>query len=244
VCIKFIGLDPIEKPIPIRPVAHYSMGGIECDINGLTRTPGIWVAGEASCVSLHGANRLGSNSTGECLVWGGIAGAEISKALSSGMGPPAALSDARVKAACGRSEEILNREGKENLYALRKELRATMDKNVGVFRKREELATALDTIRSIRDRAKKAPVADKGRAYNSNWFHALELDNLIDLADVLVSGALAREESRGGHARRDFPTRDDDKWLKHTLAWRKEGGPRFDYKPVAITTWKPVERKY
>jgi succinate dehydrogenase / fumarate reductase flavoprotein subunit len=243
VAMKFVGIDPITKPIPIRPVAHYSMGGIETDIDGRTRVEGIWAAGEAACVSLHGANRLGSNSTAECLVWGGIAGAEIAKALDGQTGVPS-LPDRQVEAARGRVDDLLARDGGESLYELRKELRATMDVKVGVFRTGEGLRQALDTIREIRKRSEKAPVADKSRTYNTNLFHALELANLVDLAETVVTGGLAREESRGAHARTDFPKRDDEKWLRHTLCSRDGQGLRLDYKPVTIDTWKPVERKY
>jgi succinate dehydrogenase / fumarate reductase flavoprotein subunit len=243
VCIKFLDLDPILKPIPIRPVAHYSMGGVETDINGATRIPGIWAAGEAAAVSLHGANRLGSNSTGECLVWGGITGSEIATALPRLPAPPPP-SDAKIKAADGHLAEWLKREGKENLYELRRELRAAMDRHVGVYRTPDGLETALATIRAIREKSRQAPVRDKGKLYNSNLFHALELENLVDLAEITVAGAIARQESRGAHARRDFTTRDDEKWLKHTLAWATDKGPRLDYKPVTMDMWKPVERKY
>ena len=242
VTIKFLGIDPITTPIPIRPVAHYSMGGIETDINGLTRLPNVWAAGEVACVSLHGANRLGSNSTAECLVWGGITGDEIVKALPRLDLP--AVPEGKVRAAEAHIEALLKREGSENLYVLRRELRAAMDGHVGVFRTGEGLAAALAAVRDLRTRSRRAPVNDKGRTYNSNLFHALELENLLDLAEVTVAGALARQESRGAHARRDFTTRDDEKWLRHTLAWWTEAGPRFDHKPVTITTWKPVERKY
>jgi succinate dehydrogenase / fumarate reductase flavoprotein subunit len=242
VTMKFLGIDPITTPIPIRPVAHYSMGGIETDISGLTRVPNVWAAGEAACVSLHGANRLGSNSTAECLVWGGITGEEIVKALPRLALPP--VPEGKVKAAEAHIEGLLKREGSENLYVLRRELRAAMDTHVGVFRTGEGLAAALATVRDLRTRSRHAPVNDKGRAYNSNLFHALELENLLDLAEVTVAGALARQESRGAHARRDFATRDDEKWLRHTLAWWTDAGPRFDHKPVTINTWKPVERKY
>ena len=243
VTIKFLGLDPIEKPIPIRPVAHYSMGGIETDITGQTRVAGIWAAGEAACVSLHGANRLGSNSTAECLVWGGIAGGEIAGALP-GMAAAAAVPADRAAAAEGHVRQVLGREGDENLYELRRQLRETMDSKVGVFRNGDDLATALQQVREIRERAQRAPVVDQSRVYNSNLVHALELDNLLDLAEVTVAGALAREESRGAHARRDFPARDDETWLRHTLAFHTPDGPRFDHKPVTIDMWKPVERKY
>jgi succinate dehydrogenase / fumarate reductase flavoprotein subunit len=243
VCMKFIGLDPITQMIPIRPVAHYSMGGIETDINGRTRIENIWVAGEAACVSLHGANRLGSNSTAECLAWGGITGGEIVKALPRLLAPKP-LPEARIRQARAHVEELLERDGAENLYTLRRDLRATMDQNVGVFRTAEGLAKTLRTIREIRERAARARIGDRGLVYNSNLIHALELENLIDLAEVNVVGAQAREESRGAHARRDFAVRDDERWLKHTLATRTEAGPMLDYKPVTIDTWKPVERKY
>ncbi len=244
VSMKFVGIDPIEKPIPIRPVAHYTMGGVETDIRGATRVPGIWAAGEVACVSLHGANRLGSNSTAECLVWGGIAGAEIAAALPRlATSPP--VPERGLRAARERIEAIRGRDGEEDLYVLRRELRAVMDRDYGVFRKGEDMARGLAAIRAIRERERRAPIKDKSRVYNSNLFHALELANMIDLAEVVAVGALAREESRGAHARRDFSTRDDERWLKHTLAWYAGGGaPRLDAKPVAITAWKPVERKY
>jgi succinate dehydrogenase / fumarate reductase flavoprotein subunit len=220
------------------------MGGIETDINGLTRVKNIWAAGEAACVSLHGANRLGSNSTAECLVWGGITGEEIARALPA-LPKPARLSEQSWLAQQARLKTITGRQGQEDLYVLRRELRTLMDNDVAVFRKGEDLAKALAEIRTIRTRAAHAPIADKSATYNSNLFHALELDNLLDLAEVTVMGALTREESRGAHARRDFAVRDDEKWLKHTLAWHSPGShPKLDYKPVTIDTWKPVERKY
>ena len=194
-------------------------------------------------MSLHGANRLGANSTAECLVWGGICGEEIVKALP-GLPKAPSLSDGAWEAHQAHMKSIQTRQGKENIYALRRELRTLMDTHVGVFRTGDGLCQALAGIRSIRRRTESAPIADAGPIYNSNLFHALELENLIDLAEVTVLGAVTREESRGAHARRDFATRDDERWLKHTLAWRTTEGPRLDYKPVTIDTWKPVERKY
>jgi succinate dehydrogenase / fumarate reductase flavoprotein subunit len=243
VAMKFKGVDPIKQPIPIRPVAHYSMGGIETDIDGATRITGIWAAGEAACVSLHGANRLGSNSTAECLVWGAIAGAEMARVLDT-LPPVRPLPPSQVSRAEGRIDQLLARTGEENMYELRSRLRSAMDKHVAVYRTGEGLSQALAAIREIRQLSSRAPVVDKGRIYNSNLFHALELENLIDLAEVTVMGALARQESRGAHARRDFTARDDENWLRHTLAWKTDGEPRLDDKPVTITTWKPVERKY
>ncbi len=244
VCMKFIGLDPIDKPIPIRPVAHYSMGGIETDINGKCKAEGIWAAGEVACVSLHGANRLGSNSTAECLVWGGITGQEIAKYLKTSKAlPDLSLTNAEEEEK-RVFEVMLAKNGKENPYAIRQELRKTMNDNLGVFRTAPEMQKALDKIRELKERFKNIFIKDKGRIYNSNLMNTIETENLLDLAEVSVLGGLKRQESRGGHARRDFTTRNDDKWLKHTLAYYTEKGPRFDYKDVTIDKWKPVERKY
>ena len=177
-------------------------------------------------------------------MWGGIAGEEITRALPR-LPKPTRLSEHAWTTHQTRIKSVMGRQGKENLYELRRELRTLMDKYVGVFRKGEDLAQAIVEIRAIREKAAHAPVPDKSAVYNSNLYHALELENLIDLAEATVMGAVAREESRGAHARRDFTVRDDEKWLKHTLAWHNPAGhPKLDYKPVTIDTWKPVERKY
>lgn len=245
VCMKFLGLDPIKEAIPIRPVAHYSMGGIEADINGKTSIDNIWAGGEVACTSLHGANRLGTNSTAECLVWGNICGSEIVKYLE---GNPKLTVPSKEKVDREKKrvfEEILNNDGSENPYALRQELRKLMDENAGVYRTGQNMQKALSQVQELKKRFKKVKVEDRSTVYNTNLINTLETENLLDLAEVLLSSALAREESRGGHARRDFTKRDDEKWLKHTLAFHQEGeGPRLDYKPVTITKWKPVERKY
>jgi len=243
VCMKFLGIDPINDQIPIRPVAHYSMGGVECDIRGKTKMEGCWVAGEASCTSLHGANRLGTNSTAECLVWGGITGEGIVEYMKT---DPAL---AHVPAGAAEEEEkrinaLLENDGEENPFQIRAELREVMDFHVGVYRDGPELAEGLKKIKAFRKRMEKVRIDDKGRVYNSNLLHTLELENLLLLAEAMVTAALAREESRGGHARRDFPKRDDEKWLNHTLVTHKPKGPKLDYKDVTITKWVPVERKY
>ena len=141
-------------------------------------------------------------------------------------------------------EELLGRKGTENLYDIRRELRSCMDINVSVFRTEEELSRGLETIRDLRKRYANIRIDDKSTVYNTNLYHALEIENLLNLAQIMVTGALQRTESRGGHARRDYPERDDENWLKHTLAFFSEEGPRLDYKPVTITNWLPVERKY
>jgi succinate dehydrogenase / fumarate reductase flavoprotein subunit len=244
VCIEFNDLDPIKEPIPCRPVAHYSMGGIETNIKGATRVQGVFAAGEAACVSLHGANRLGSNSTAECLVWGKITGAETA-AYCKEHKEPAAVPQAKIDAEHKRIyADLLSQKGTENVYDIKRELRSCMDVNVGVFRTGQELSRGLEIIQSLRKRYSNISIDDKSPVYNTNLYHALELGNLLDLAEIMVMGALNRTESRGGHARRDYPERDDANWLKHTLAFRTEHGPKLDYKPVTITTWKPVERKY
>jgi len=245
VCMKFLGLDPILKPIPIRPVAHYSMGGIEADINGRTAVENIWAAGEVACHSLHGANRLGCNSTAECLVWGGITGEEIAKYL----GTNPRLSELPA----GKAEEeekhlfsdVLQKSGPESPYKIRRELRTAMDAHAGVYRTGESMKQGLAKIAELKARFAQIGLQDRGRVYNSNLLHALECENMLELAEALLMAADAREESRGGHARRDFPTRDDERFLKHTLMrWTGGGKPKLEYKPVTITNWKPVERKY
>jgi succinate dehydrogenase / fumarate reductase flavoprotein subunit len=244
VCMKFLGLDPITNPIPVRPVAHYSMGGVEADINGRTRVENIWAAGEVACHSLHGANRLGTNSTAECLVWGDIAGQEIVKYLDGDVSL-ASIPDADVKAEERRLfDGYLRMDGPEDPYAIKRELRAMMDKHMGVYRSGDLMDEGMQKVKEFRLRFANIHVKDPGRFYNTNLFHVLELENLIDLAEAMIIGAQARTESRGAHSRRDFTERDDENWLRHTLVWKKGEGLELDYKPVTITKWKPVERKY
>jgi len=242
VTMKHIGLDPIEKPIPIRPVAHYSMGGVHTDIKGHTPIENVWAAGEVSCVSLHGANRLGSNSTAECLVWGRVTGGEAATYVKNA---PALDSPAdAAQAEWSRIEALMSSNGKEDHYQIRKELRRTLDKNMGVFRTGDEMQTALTKIGELKERYKSISLKDKGLRYNTDLIRAVETGFMLDVAEVATLGGLNRTESRGGHARRDYTTRDDANWLKHTMAYYTEKGPRLDYFPVDISMWKPVERKY
>jgi succinate dehydrogenase / fumarate reductase flavoprotein subunit len=244
VCMKFLGLDPILTPIPVRPAAHYAMGGIEADIYGKTELDNVWAAGEVACTSLHGANRLGSNSTAECLVWGDVCGNEIAKYFETSP----ALHDVPEDKATAEEYRIfsalMNKDGTENPFEIRHDLRRVMDKRTGVYRIGKDLETGLEEVKSLQKRFEEISLGDKGRIYNTNLINALETENLLLLAEVVLAGALAREESRGGHARIDYPERDDDKWLKHTLAYHTDDGPRLGYKEVSITKWKPVERKY
>jgi succinate dehydrogenase / fumarate reductase flavoprotein subunit len=244
VAIKFNFIDPIFEPIPVRAAAHYFMGGVHTDINGATPVQGIWAAGEAACVSLHGANRLGSNSTAECLVWGKITGDEAAKYAVKQKTLPPLPKETKMKDEEARVFNRFSSKGKESAYALRKELQKTMDNQVGVFRTGSGLKTALDNIREIKQRLPGIKVEDRGRIYNTDLLSTLEVDNLLDLAEIIVTGAVARTESRGAHSRRDFTKRDDVDWLKHTLAHYTPKGPRLDYIPVNVTMWQPVERKY
>ena len=244
VAMRFRFIDPIYEPIPVRPASHYFMGGIHVDIDGATPIEGIWAAGEASCVSLHGANRLGSNSTAECLVWGKIT---AEKAVEFALKQKALPSVSQERL---RQEEALLFErfqlhnGEESVYTIWGELKSMMDREVGVFRTASELEDALRKIRELRERLQYARVKDSSRVYNTDLLTALEVTNLLDIAEVIIVGGLARTESRGAHFRRDFPKRDDVNWLKHTLAYYTPEGPRLEYIPVTINMWEPVERKY
>ena len=244
VAIRFNFIDPIYEPIPVRPAAHYTMGGIHTDIDGATPIEGIWAAGEVGCESLHGANRLGSNSTAECLLWGRITGDKAAKYAASQKALPPLPKEAKLKDEEAQVFSRFSAEGKESAYALRKELQKTMDSQVGVFRTGADLEQALSKVRELKQRLPDARVKDRGRIYNTDLLTALEVENLIDLSEVVVAGALVRTESRGAHSRRDFTERDDVNWLKHTLAHYTPAGPRLDYIPITITMWKPVERKY
>ena len=244
VAMRFDFIDPIFTPIPVRPAAHYTMGGIHTNIDGATPVAGIWAAGEAACVSLHGANRLGSNSTAECLVWGKIAGEKAAQYVKTQKAYADLPEDSVIKDAESSIFKRFSNSGAENSYALKNELLKSMDTKAGVFRTASELEAALKVIRDIKQRLPLVKVMDPGRIYNTDLLNALETDNLIELSEVVVSGALARQESRGAHARRDYKTRDDTNWLKHTLAYRTAEGPRLEYIPVTISLWNPVERKY
>ncbi|MEM3618054.1 MAG: succinate dehydrogenase/fumarate reductase flavoprotein subunit [Candidatus Bathyarchaeia archaeon] len=243
VAIKLGGVDPVKEPIPIRPAAHYSMGGIKANIRTETPIKGLYAAGECSCLSLHGANRLGTNSTAECLVFGAVAGEEAAKyAMSAGFHEfpeeKALAEEKRV------FDGILGSEGSERVPQLRDEMRRLMNTKVWIFRTGEELKSALKEVRMLKERFKQIKVEDKGKTFNTEFTAALQLDFMLDLAEVTVISALARTESRGAHSRLDYPNRDDEKWLVHTLAYYTVDGPKLEYTPVTITKWQPAARKY
>jgi len=220
------------------------MGGIDTDSYGATRIRGLWAAGEAACVSLHGANRLGTNSLAECLVYGKITGQKAAEFVGG-----VRSSRAVPKEAAGRIEsriygDLLKRETGERIYEIRHELRDIMDVNFGIFRTLEQMEYALKKIREMKSSFTKAKMDDNSRAYNTDLTSTLELENMLDLAEIMLTSGIARQESRGAHSRLDYPARDDRNWLKHTLAYYAREGPRLDYSPVRITIWKPTERRY
>lgn len=240
---KLAGVDPVHDPIPIHPAAHYSMGGICADIRTASPLAGLFAAGECSCLSLHGANRLGTNSTAECLVFGAVAGEEAAKfALSSDQS--SFPSDRVAKEEKRVFDRVLRNEGDEKIPEIREKMQQVMDEKVGIFRNEEGLSSGLKEIRSLRERFRKAKVEDSSKLYNLGLLNALELDFMLELAEIVTFGALARKESRGAHSRRDYPARNDKEWLKHTLAYHTADGYRFEYKPVTITKWTPVARTY
>jgi succinate dehydrogenase / fumarate reductase flavoprotein subunit len=245
ICVNFLGIDPVEKPIPIRPAQHYTMGGIDCDATCKTEVEGFYACGECACVSVHGANRLGGNSLLETIVFGEIAGRNAAEEVK-GKGKPKDIS--LVKEALSRKEkelqELYNRGGSENPYKIRDELHAIMDNDVQIYRNREDLQKALKGIKELEKRFHNIRSISKSSVYNYDKTWTLEIKANLDISEVITLGALAREESRGAHARTDFPTRNDEKWMKHTIARFTEDGPELSYKPVTITKWQPEERKY
>ena len=243
VAIKLGGVDPVKEPIPIRPAAHYSMGGIKANMKTETPINGFYAAGECSCISVHGANRLGTNSTADCLVFGAVAGEEASKkALSYSFReiPHEKLLAEEKRVFDG----ILGSEGDERVPLIRDAMKRIMNTKVWIFRRGDQLESALKEIRDLKQRFKNIKVEDKGKSFNTGFTSALQLDFMLDLAEVTIAGALARTESRGAHSRRDYPKRDDENWLKHTLAYCTKEGPRLEYAPVTITKWPPAARTY
>ncbi len=245
ICLSFLGIDPIEQPIPIQPGQHYTMGGIDTDKDGATRLLGLFAAGECACVSVHGANRLGGNSLLECVVMGqraGAAAAQYVRGKTSAI-KEAVLNDAEKKVS-SEVDALLKSDGKERLVTLRDEMAQTMTDKVGVFRDKKPMTEALATIQELRARYRHIGVDAKHRKFNLDLLRTIELGGMLELAETMVAGALAREESRGAHSRMDFPKRDDVNWMRHTLAYRTADGPRLEYELVVQTKWQPEERKY
>jgi fumarate reductase flavoprotein subunit len=241
----YVGVDPVYEPIPIRPVLHYMMGGVDTDIDGATTLPGLYAAGEVACVSLNGANRLGSNSLTECLVFGARAG---EKAVEYARG-----TDDGDEAACTRIGEeeagrIANLRGKqkggEKLSQIRREMNSTMESGCGVYREQASMDDTARTIAQLKGRYADVALEDASKVFNTELVAALELGNMLDVAEALVHSAAHRKESRGAHTRKDFTTRDDQNFLYHTLCYFDPAGPRIAKKDVTLGKWEPEERKY
>ncbi len=245
--IHFEGVDPIEEPIPIKPVQHYTMGGIDTDVDGRTRMPGFYAAGECACVSVHGANRLGGNSLLETIVFGRRAGMAVVADLEGGAsgGDPAPAGRAAVAALEARVAELAARgSGGIDPYAVREEMIAATRDCFGVFREEAVMRTGVEVLRRLKERCAGIGLRNAGGVFNLDLMRTLELEGMVDLALCVAEGALARTESRGSHSRTDYPARDDEHWLKHTLAHYTPEGPRLEYVPVALGTFEPQERKY
>ena len=241
--MTFAGVDPIYEPIPVRPGAHYHMGGVDTDVWGRTSLEGLYAAGEVACVSVHGANRLGGNALMETITYGKRVGRHASEwALAN----TTVEVPASVEADAERElKTLLDRTDGERPWQIRDQLAETMHENFGVFRREEQMLEQGAIVQSLRERYERVVVEDKGDVFNSDLTQALELGYLLDLAECMVVSGLARKESRGAHARpHDFPSRDDENYLRHTMVTWKDGAAELDWKPVTMTKWQPEERKY
>jgi len=245
-CLKYVNLDPVKEMIPVRPVAHYMMGGIHTDIHGATPLAGLYAAGECACVSINGANRLGSNSLTELLVFGARAG-RAAAAFASTQKEPGPPVLARAHDEQRRIEEILRRPsgGPERIAPLREEMQKTLEESAGIYRTGARLQEAAGRLRQLQERFRRVSLDDRSLTFNTELLAALELGFMLDVAETIVASALARPESRGSHQRTDHPERDDKNFLSHSLAARAaDGAPRIQYLPVTITRWPPGKRVY
>ena len=235
--LDFAGVDPIESPIPVRPGAHYAMGGVKTNTWGETSVPGLYAAGECACVSIHGANRLGGNSLLETIVFGRRAGVRASEYTRSA---PIGKNDAGLlEQEQTRIRRLLNNDEDERPWQVREDLGRILALRFGLVRTRNSMAEAVASMKELRVRAMSIRLEDQGAMFNTDLITALELGSLVELAETVMVGALAREESRGAHYRSDFPQRDDAQWLKHTICRYSEQGPKLEYGPVTITRFPP-----
>ncbi len=244
ICIYFSGIDPIEEPIPVQPGQHYSMGGIDCDGHGRTSLSGLYAVGECSCMSVHGANRLGGNSLLETLVFGRVVGQTVVEDVAGIGSPDDKDVQNEVHTMREKLQTILFKESGPSMAELKRELAEAMDAKVGVFRKPEELEDALGTIKAVRDKFRTIALGGSDKRFNYSLVRTLELENMIDLAEAIALGALKREESRGAHWRVDFPRRNDEHFLKHTLAVKTPEGLKIEYKDVNLGRFEVKERTY
>ncbi len=246
ICMSFLSLDPITDPIPIQPGQHYTMGGIDCNEDCETMVKGLYAAGEAACVSVHGANRLGGNSLLETIVFGAVAGenaATYIRGKRTSMQGKKAL-NAALEQKEKDIEDIFDSDGEERQSEIKDELNKAMMDKVGVFREASGIKEALDKVKNLQERYKKIRLDFTGKSFNYDLMWAIELSGSLDVAEAIVAGALARTESRGSHSRTDHPKRNDQDWLKHTLAFYSKEGVRLEYTNVSPGPFKPKERKY
>ena len=244
-CLKYQNLDPVKDLIPVRPVIHYMMGGIHTDINGATPLPGLYAAGEAACVSINGANRLGSNSLPELLVFGARAGRAAAEYASSNPDINPRVIAQKTDEHRRLEHDMLNRKGRERIADLREEMQKTMEASAGIYRNGVSLAQGVERMSGLQERYANIAIEDHSKTFNTERVAALELAFMLDVAEAMVNAAVRREESRGAHQRTDFPARDDERFLAHSLVYRNtDGSIRVEYPRVTITRWPPGERIY
>jgi succinate dehydrogenase / fumarate reductase flavoprotein subunit len=245
IAMDFAGVDPVLEPIPIQPAQHYSMGGIPTNVDGETQLPGLFAAGECACVSVHGANRLGGNSLLETLVFGERAGKKAAEQVDKEREiPHEIVFQNHLRAFQSGLKEIFERKKEESSFLIRDEMKALMTSQVGIFRKESALLASKEKIKELKKRFLKIGLNQKDLPFNNEFIQYWELEGMLQVAETIVEGALARKESRGSHFRVDYPNRDDEHWLRHTLAFRTAEGVKLDYKKVTITSYPPKERTY
>ena len=244
-CLKYERIDPVKDLIPVRPVVHYMMGGVQTDINGATPIEGLFAAGETACVTINGANRLGSNSLAECLVFGARAGKAAAE-YAAGAKPPPPVMMQQVEDEIRRIDHMRRPDrGSERIADIREEMQSTMEDSAGIFRSGESLTKGVDQLAELQQRLERVQLRDETQVFNTELVAALELANMLDIAETILQSALQREESRGAHQRTDFNARDDTRFLNHALAYREaDGAVRIERSPVTITRWPPGERVY
>jgi succinate dehydrogenase / fumarate reductase flavoprotein subunit len=244
--MNFGGFDPIDTPIPIQPAQHYSMGGIDVDLNCASPLEGFYAAGECACVSIHGANRLGGNSLLDTVVFGRIAGREVTKYVK-GMQTVANSEKELLDAALQFKAKVdgwAARVSGVKFNVILQQLKEVMDENVGIFRTEKELRHCLEVIRGLREDYGQIYMSGKSYRFSQELINLIELESMLDLAEVITLGALNRTETRGSHYRLDYDKRNDEEWLKHTLVTFEDGQPKISYTDVMIDKYQPVERKY
>jgi fumarate reductase flavoprotein subunit len=244
-CMQYERIDPVKELIPVRPVVHYMMGGVHTDINGATPIEGLFAAGETACVTINGANRLGSNSLPECLVFGARAGKAAAEYAASAPQPPSVVME-QVDDEVRRIDRIRSGDrGTERIADIREAMQSTMEDSAGIFRSGDSLSKGVDRLADLQQRLEHIQLSDEARVFNTELMAALELANMLDIAETMLQSALQREESRGAHQRTDFTTRDDEGFLNHALVYRdSDGSARIERLPVTITRWPPGERVY